>query len=94
MTDDTDHPAPGPRYTSNSEILRIESELGEGDNPAMPLSAHPEFGDTPDTVNEIRAEIEAEATSDDPDQRRIAALNRQLSALQDTDSATDTEAGP
>jgi len=72
--------APGPRYTSNPAVLRIEEELtADGatiKNRAEPLAA------SNATVDELRAEIEEEAASENPDRQRIAALNRQLKALQ------------
>jgi len=72
--------APGPRYTGNDRILKIEDELrDEGveiPNPARPLAA------SNATADELRAEIDDEAASESPDRQRIAALNRQLKALQ------------
>lgn len=41
---------PGPRYTSNPEILRIEAELGYDQlpNPARPIDDHPTFTEDSD----------------------------------------------
>jgi len=72
--------APGPRYTGNKTILKLEDELrDEGveiPNRARPLAA------SNATADELRTEIEEEAATESPDRQRIAALNRQLKALQ------------
>jgi hypothetical protein len=85
-TDDTrsvfDIP-PGPRYTSSEEILRIEREIGGGDNPARPMAEHPEFGGHK-SADELRRMIEREADREAPDRQRIARLNECLQAVTDT----------
>lgn len=92
MTDDTTnadqsvlaHP-PGSRYTGNDEILSIEADLREQgetiDNPARPIEDHPELGVEPDTADEIRAAIEREADSADPNTDRIGRLNAKLNSV-------------
>lgn len=67
------------RYTANDEILRIERELEDLDNPALPLEEHPTAGTI--TVAECQQRIESEANSDDPRRDRIAGLNGRLRHL-------------
>jgi len=76
----------GPRYTSNTDILRIEQELRDDGvelaNRAIPVEHHPmhEGLDSPEAVRDA---VQTEAESEDPNRDRIAHLNRLLLRLQD-----------
>jgi hypothetical protein len=70
----------GRRFSGNEQLLALEDELATETtlpNRAIPIKYHPMNRDY-DDPEEIRQEIEAEASTDQPNKALIGFLNEQL----------------